>query len=62
MSHYLIFAVPILLFGLVFWLRKPGKGGAVGRRVRYSDWLAWRDAMDETHRKLEELRKVEPKL
>lgn len=41
--------------------RKPGKCGAIGRTIRRSDWLAWRDAMNEKEQELEQLRKLEPK-
>jgi hypothetical protein len=49
----LIVAIGLII--LLHWLRRPGKGGAVGRRVRFSDHLAWRDAVDEKSAELEKL-------
>jgi hypothetical protein len=48
------------LYFLLAWLRS-GRGGRLGRMVRGSDWLAWRDEMDRRERQLEKLRKAEPR-
>jgi hypothetical protein len=57
---WLVLPVALILFGGLAWIRS-GHGGGVGRHIRRSDWLAWRDAVDRTERKISELRKAEPK-
>lgn len=54
------FIVAAVLILITSWLRR-GNGGEFGRRVRRSDWLAWKDAMNEKQQELEDLKKVEPK-
>jgi len=54
----IIVAICFLVF--FTWIRH-GKGGAIGKAIRRSDWLAWHDAVEEKERELAELRKVEPK-
>lgn len=53
--------VAVALILALRWLRKPGRGGIVGQRVRSSDHLAWEDAVADKRRELEELLKLEPK-
>lgn len=52
--------VAIIMVTLLTWLRSGNKGGKLGQAVRNSDWNAWRMAMDDKERELEELRRVEP--
>lgn len=49
------------LSAFLAFARRPGSCGAIGRKIRQSDWLAWRDAMNEKEQELEQLRKLEPK-
>jgi hypothetical protein len=55
-------AVGLILMSLLAWLRKPGKGGKVGRVIRHSDWLSWQNAVEERERQLEELKRAEPRI
>lgn len=41
--------------------RRPGRCGTLGRKIRESDWQAWRDAVDEKERELMQLKRMEPK-
>jgi hypothetical protein len=50
----------LILFSALYFLRKPGRGGSLGNRIRNSDWWAWRDAMNDKQRELDELRAAEP--
>lgn len=54
---YSVVIVAIVLIIALHWLRKPGRGGAVGRRIRQSDHWAWRDAITERQQMIEELTK-----
>lgn len=61
MKMLIPFAVAAVLLISLRWMRNGG-GGEVGRRVRCSDWRAWRDAMDEKEEELRQLRAMEPKI
>lgn len=54
---YTALIVAIALIIALHWCRKPGRGGALGRRIRQSDHWAWRDAMADRNRMIEELTK-----
>jgi hypothetical protein len=55
------FITAAVLHVFVAIARRPGSCGTIGRKIRQSDWLAWRDAMNEKEQELEQLRKLEPK-
>lgn len=46
---------------LLYWLRQPGNGGIVGRRVRNSDHRALQDAIAEKRHELEQLQTLRSK-
>ena len=51
----------ILYQVLLVWLRKPGKGGTIGRKIRSSDRWSWEQAVADKEKELEALKEVEPK-
>jgi hypothetical protein len=51
----------LILFSVLAWIRH-GNGGRLGQHVRRSDWMAWRDAVEDKKRELSELEAAEPKL
>jgi Sec-independent protein translocase protein TatA len=53
--------VAIILIILLNRMRKPGRGGAVGRAIRNSDWHSWKSAVEDKERELAELKAAEPK-
>lgn len=61
LQPWMVLVVAAVLYGFLFWVRSGAKGGVVGRRIRDSDWQAWRMAMDDAERKLRELRAAEPR-
>ena len=52
-----IFAVCAVVF--LAWVRR-GHGGRFGTAIRWSDWHAWRRAVEDKQRELAELRAAEP--
>lgn len=59
--------ITAFITGASLWIflavaRRPGRLGALGRKIRASDWDAWRDAVEEKEQELTQLRKAEPKL
>jgi len=59
MSWLMFFPAIGMFIGLA-WIR-AGNGGSFGKHIRHSDWLAWKDAVDETEQKLAALKAAEPK-
>lgn len=46
-----------VLYGALYWLRKPGNGGALGRAIRESDHAAWREAVADAEADLAAMRR-----
>lgn len=60
----LLLPILVAVGGILFlkWVRAGhDRGGEVGRKIRWSDWMAWKYAVDEMEAKLSELKKAEPK-
>lgn len=48
--------VAVAAFVGLWWIRKPGRGGALGRMIRRSDHASWKDAVEDRQIQLAELR------
>lgn len=60
MKLILILAGVFFLHYLLRWFRE-GHGGIIGRKVRWSDRMAWIDAVNKKEHELSELKKMEPR-
>lgn len=58
MNIIIAISIGIGVYGLFALARRSDT--SIGQRVRDSDWLAWRDAMDDAEARVEQLRKCEP--
>ena len=58
--NWLVIPFALLMVGGLTWFRS-GYGGEIGRRIRFSDRLAWKDAVNDMERDLAALKAAEPK-
>lgn len=58
---WMVLVLAAILYAALFYLRQPGRGGSLGDKIRWSDHMAWRDAVERKRRELDELLRAEPK-
>ena len=62
MKYIFLFSFSILLYLFFYYASKSGKCGTIGKKIRESDYLAWKDAVNEKQEELKKLMKCKPKL